>query len=65
MKNNNSNKIYGYSDANWAESFDRKSTINFVTIVDEDLVTWKNKKQNFMAQSSAKAEYREHQQQVS
>jgi hypothetical protein len=29
MKNNNSNDICGYFDADWAESFDQKSTTDF------------------------------------
>jgi hypothetical protein len=57
MKNNNSNEICGYSDADWAGSFDRKSTIGFCTFVGENLVTWKSKKQNVVARSSAEAEY--------
>jgi hypothetical protein len=44
FKNNNSNEIYGYSDADWAESFDRKSTIGFCTFVCGNIVTWRSKK---------------------
>ena len=58
MKNNNSNNICGYSDADWAGSFDRKSTTGFCTFVGGNLVTWKSKKQNVVARSSAEAEYR-------
>jgi Reverse transcriptase (RNA-dependent DNA polymerase) len=58
MKNNNSNEVCGYSDADWAESFDRKSTTGFCTIVGRNLITWKSKKQNIVARSSAEAEYR-------
>jgi hypothetical protein len=58
MRKNNTNAICSYSNANWAESFDRKSTIGFCTFVGGDLVTWKNKKQNVVARSSVKAEYR-------
>jgi hypothetical protein len=58
MKNNNSNDICGYSDADWAGSFDRKSTTGFCTFVGGNLVTWKSKKQNVVARSSAEAEYR-------
>ena len=58
MKNNNSNTICGYSDADWAGSFDRKSTTGFCTFVGGNLVTWKSKKQNVVARSSAEAEYR-------
>jgi hypothetical protein len=58
MKCNNSNEVCGYSDADWAESFDRKSTTGFCTFVGGNLVTWKSKKQNVVARSSAEAEYR-------
>jgi hypothetical protein len=39
MKNNNFNDICGYSNINWAENFDQKSTIDFCTFVDGNLVT--------------------------
>jgi muramoyltetrapeptide carboxypeptidase LdcA involved in peptidoglycan recycling len=58
MKRNNTNDICGYSDADWAESFDRKSTTGLCTFVGRNLVTWKNKKQNVVARSGAEAEYR-------
>jgi hypothetical protein len=58
MKNNNSNEIYGYSDADWAGSFDRKSTTDFCIFIGRNLATWKNKKQNSVARSSAEMEYR-------
>jgi hypothetical protein len=58
MKNNNSNTLCGYSDADWAGSFDRKSTTGFCTFVGGNLVTWKSKKQNVVARSSAETEYR-------
>jgi hypothetical protein len=38
IKNNNSNEIYGNSDADWAKSFDRKSTTDFCTYVYRNLV---------------------------
>jgi hypothetical protein len=44
MKNNNSNDICGYSDVDWAGSFDRKSTTSFYTFVGGNLATWKSKK---------------------
>jgi Reverse transcriptase (RNA-dependent DNA polymerase) len=58
MKKNNNNMIVGYSDADWAGSYDRKSTTGYYTFVGGNLVTWKNKKQNVVARSSAEAEYR-------
>jgi hypothetical protein len=42
----------------WAGSFDRKSTTGFCTSVGGNLVTWKSKKQNVVARSSAEAKYR-------
>jgi hypothetical protein len=44
MKRNNTNDICGYFDADWARSFDRKSTTDFCTFVGENLVTWKSRK---------------------
>jgi hypothetical protein len=58
MKRNNTNTLCGYSDVDWAGNFDRKSTIGFSTFVGGNLVTWKSKKQNIVARSSAEAEYR-------
>jgi Reverse transcriptase (RNA-dependent DNA polymerase) len=58
MKNNNTNEICGYSDADWAGSFDRKSTTGYCTFVGGNIVAWKSKKQNVVARSSSKAEYR-------
>jgi Reverse transcriptase (RNA-dependent DNA polymerase) len=58
MKKNVTNNVVGYSDADWARSCDRKSTTGFCTFVGGNLVTWKSKKQNVVARSSAEAEYR-------
>jgi hypothetical protein len=44
MKNNNSNEIYGYSNADWAGSFDQKLASGFCTFVGGNFVTWKSKK---------------------
>lgn len=57
MKNNNSNNTCGYFDAYWIGSFDRKLTTGFCIVVGENLVTWKNKKQNVVARLSTEAEY--------
>ncbi|GAA0160789.1 hypothetical protein LIER_17263 [Lithospermum erythrorhizon] len=44
-----------YTDADWAGSIDdRKSTSGYYTIVWGNLVTWRSKKQNMVARSSAK-----------
>jgi hypothetical protein len=58
MRKNTTNTIVGYSDADWAGSYDRKSTTGYCTFVGGNLVTWKSKKQNVVARSSAEAEYR-------
>ena len=44
MRKNNTNNDVGYSDADWAGSYDRKSTTGYCTFVGGNLVTWKSKK---------------------
>ncbi|XP_048431136.1 uncharacterized mitochondrial protein AtMg00810-like [Pyrus x bretschneideri] len=59
MRNNKSITIGGYTDAYWAGNvLDRKSTTGYCTFVGGNLVTWKSKKQQVIARSSAEAEYR-------
>lgn len=51
--------ISGFSNADWAGNYDdRRSTSGYCTFVGRSLVTWRSKKQNIVAQSSAEAEYR-------
>jgi hypothetical protein len=45
MKNNNSNEICGYSDADWTGSFDQKLITGFCIFVGGNLAIWKIKKQ--------------------
>lgn len=46
-------------DANWAGSAeDRRSITKYCTFIWENLVTWRDKKQNVAARSSAKVEFR-------
>ncbi|WJZ95425.1 hypothetical protein VitviT2T_014198 [Vitis vinifera] len=48
-----------YTDADWVGAVDdRRSTSGYFTFVGGNLVTWKSKKQNVVARSSAEAEFR-------
>ena len=52
-------QIETYIDADWAGSIvDRRSTSGYCSFVDDNLVTWRSKKQNMVAKSSAEAEFR-------
>jgi hypothetical protein len=53
IKKNNSNDICGYTDVNWAGSFERKSTTGYCTFICGNIVTWKSKNKNIIARSSA------------
>ncbi|WJZ96753.1 hypothetical protein VitviT2T_015406 [Vitis vinifera] len=58
-KNVNHQSIEVYTDADWAGAVDdRRSTSGYFTFVGGNLVTWKSKKQNVVACSSAEAEFR-------
>jgi Reverse transcriptase (RNA-dependent DNA polymerase) len=57
-KNGHTN-VEGYTDADWAGDVDdRKSRSGYFTFLGGNLVTWKSKKQNTVALSSAEAEFR-------
>ncbi|RVW45334.1 Retrovirus-related Pol polyprotein from transposon RE1 [Vitis vinifera] len=58
-KNVDHQSIEVYTDADWAGVVDdRRSTYGYFTFVGGNLVTWKSKKQNVIAGSSAEAEFR-------
>ena len=51
--------IFGYTDADWANSPDRKSVSGYVFFLGDQsgAISWKSKKQNSVALSSCEAEY--------
>ena len=54
-----SREVEAYTDADWASSVvDRRSTSGYCTYIWGNLVTWRSKKQNVVARSSAEAEFR-------
>ncbi|KAB2634436.1 hypothetical protein D8674_038697 [Pyrus ussuriensis x Pyrus communis] len=51
-------EVKGYIDADWARNItDKRSTSGYFTFVAGNLVTWRSKKQNVVARSTAEAEY--------
>ena len=58
-KNEDYQSVDAYTDADWAGAIDdRRSTSGYFTFVGGNLVTWRSKKQNVVARSSAEAEFR-------
>ncbi|RVW46634.1 Retrovirus-related Pol polyprotein from transposon RE1 [Vitis vinifera] len=58
-KNVDHHNIEVYTDVDWVGTVDdRRSTSSYFTFVGGNLVTWKSKKQNVVARSSAEAEFR-------
>ena len=59
FKKGESREVEAYTDADWASSVvDRRSTSGYCTYIWGNLVTWRSKKQNVVARSSAEAEFR-------
>ena len=59
LKRNEGLVLETYTDADYAGSIiDRRSTSRYCTFLDGNLVTWKSKKQNVVARSSAETEFR-------
>ena len=58
FRSETNNVLAGYSDANWVRNAnDKKSTSGGCFYVDNNLISWMNKKQNSISLSTAKAEY--------
>ena len=58
-KNVDCQSVDAYSDDDWVgEIDDKRSTSGYFTFVGGNLVTWRSKKQNVVALSSAEAEFR-------
>ncbi|KAK2970690.1 hypothetical protein RJ640_023895 [Escallonia rubra] len=58
-KNEDHQSVDVYTDADWAGAVDdMRSTSGYFTFVGGNLVTWRSKKQNVVARSSAEAEFR-------
>ena len=52
-------QIEVYIDVDWAGSItNRRSTSGYYSFVEGNLVTWRSKKQNVVARSSAEAQFR-------
>jgi hypothetical protein len=52
------NRLHGYVDSDWAGCADtRKSTTGYVLMLNGAVVSWKSKRQNVVALSSAEAEF--------
>ena len=51
--------LRAYSDADWiGDPIDRKSITGYCFLLGSSLISWRSKKQTFMAHSSIEAEYR-------
>ena len=58
-KNVDCQSVDSYCDADWVGAIDdRRSTSGYFTFIGGNLVTWRSKKQNVVARSSAEAKFR-------
>ena len=59
FKKNNTFALEAYTDTDYAGFLvDRRSTTGYCTFLGGNLVTWRSKKQNVVARSSAESEFR-------